>query len=824
MKTTLRNALKLVGWYVVAGTAWIIISDLVVAWLIGGPTPVHLMQTTKGWVFVLASGGVFFGITWIAAIRWRRMQEELLHERERYRLMIEAISDHAIFMLDPEGNVATWNTGAERITGRTTGEMVGRNVSVLCGHDPAAPTDTRRALEIAREQGSFSSECSLLRRDGSRFPAAIQIAPLRDGEGKLTGFVTVTRDISARKQAESALAAQANQYRLIFAAHPLPMLVYDLATLGILAVNDAAVSHYGYTREEFLGMTVRDIRPPEDLPRFLKAIDEVRGGRNVTPIARAGIWRHRRKDGSIIHVEVTSHVILFENRKAELVLAHDVTARLRAERELEENRARLAGIVESAMDAIITVDARQHIVVFNHAAETMFGHRATDVLGQPFARLLPERLRRHQIDTDAADSWFGATSRRLGAPDGFAGLRASGEEFPAEASIAPTPTTNGPHFTVIMRDVTERQRADEALCESRRLLQIAVDTARLGFWHFDIATSSMTVSTEWKRQLGLENETLSTDPDVLIRLAHVDDIPIIQRARRDLESGALPSVDLEFRARHKDGGYRDIRACAVLQYDAAGRPERIFGTNLDITHVRDAERTVRRLSAHVLRLQDFERRRIARELHDTTAQNLAALNMNLAQLDRALAATDPSHALLIEDTIALADLAVQEIRTLSYVLHPPLLDALGLCRTVQDYVEGFGPRSGIPTEVEVDEAIGRLSEETEIALFRVLQESLSNVHRHSGAQQAWVRLAIIDDTVELTITDDGHGMDASTRDRLRRRATVGVGIAGMTERLEQLGGTLRIESTDEGTMVCAAVPRNLGAEPPATGKHIHETL
>ena len=679
-----RAAWRVTAAYVAVAFLWIIGTDLAVAWVFGGPPRVHHLQTLKGGLFVLATGAALFAIAHFALRRRARMHEELLREREQYRLM--------------------------------------------------------------------------------------------------------------------------------FTAHPLPMFVYDLETLRILTVNDAAAAHYGYSRDEFTTLTVRDIRPAEDLPKFLAAVDEVRAGRDHTPLSRAKVWRHRRRDGSIIHVEITSHVIAFEGRKAELVLAHDVTARLRAEHELEESRSRLAGIIESAMDAIITVAPDHRIVVFNHAAEQMFGAPAPAMVGQPFAQLLPDRLQAGPA------TWFGGASLRLGAGEAFAGRRASGEEFPAEASIAPTAAAGGTLFTVIMRDVTQKRRADEALAESRRLLQIAVDTARLGFWHFDIGSRAMTVSTEWKRQLGLESEDLSTDPEILIGLVHPDDVGAIRRARHDLETGRTRSLELEFRARHRDGGYRDIRASAVVHHDATGTPVRIFGTNLDITSVRDAERTVRRLSAHVLRLQDIERRRIARELHDTTAQNLAALNMNLAQLDRALSGTDPTHAQLIAETSALADLAVQEIRTLSYVLHPPLLDALGLCRAAQDYAEGFAARSGIETTTDIDECIGRLSDETELALFRVLQESLGNVHRHSGANHAHVRLALEGDAVELSITDDGHGMDPPTRDRLRRRATVGVGIAGMTERLEQLGGILQIISSEEGTTVAASVPLGAAARTTATPK------
>lgn len=786
--------------YAAAVFAWIAGADLILGELSGTSARVPLVHTLAGWAFLIATAGVQFAAAVMVLRRRAHTHELLVRERDCYRQMIEAVADYAIFLLDADGRIATWNPGAERITGRPARSVVGEDLACLCARDEPGHADPAQALQAARERGSFSAECRLLRADGSDFWAAVHLTPMRDRSGAVTGFVNVTRDVSARKAAEAALSAHAEQYRLMFKAHPLPMWVYDLETLRFLAVNDAAVAHYGYTADEFIAMTVRDIRPPEDLPRFLAAINEVRGGRLITPISRAAIWRHRRKDGTIIHVEITSHVIQFEGRRAELVLAHDVTARLRAELELEESRARLAGIIESAMDAIITVSPEHRVVVFNHAAEQMFGRPAAEMLGQPFTWLLPARL------AAVVPAWFSGTSLRLGAAEQFAGCRANGHEFPAEASIAPATTAGVMHFTVVMRDVTARRRAEQELAESRRLLQVAVDTAGLGFWEYDVPGRAMTVSTEWKRQLGLEQQALSTDPDVLVQLVHPEDLALIRQVRADLESGRIGSVELEFRARHVDGSYRDIRASAVAHHDANGTPVRIFGTNLDITSVRDAERTVRRLSAHVLRLQDLERRRIARELHDTTAQNLAALNMNLAQLGRAIGSTDPGHARLIEETTALADLAVQEIRTLSYVLHPPLLDALGLCRAALDYVEGFAARSGIATSSDIDEFLGRLSDDAEIALFRVVQESLSNVHRHSGATHAHVRLAIEGDDVELTITDDGHGMDPLTQDRLRRRATVGVGIVGMTERLEQLGGTLQIVSSEEGTQVRATVP------------------
>ena len=215
------------------------------------------------------------------------------------------------------------------------------------------------------------------------------------------------------------------------------------------------------------------------------------------------------------------------------------------------------------------------------------------------------------------------------------------------------------------------------------------------------------------------------------------------------------------------------------------------------------------LTAHTLRLQDEERRRIARELHDTTVQNLAALNMNLAVLERALPTGPPRLRELLADCQALTDRSVQEIRTLSYLLHPPLLEEFDVVQAVRDYADGFGQRSGIRVELDLDESLGRLTSESELALFRVLQESLGNVHRHSGSPVARLRLALEPGVVCLEIADEGRGLPVGAAAVAH---AVGVGILGMRERLQQLGGRLELGSSLRGVRVRATLPLRQASE------------
>ena len=212
------------------------------------------------------------------------------------------------------------------------------------------------------------------------------------------------------------------------------------------------------------------------------------------------------------------------------------------------------------------------------------------------------------------------------------------------------------------------------------------------------------------------------------------------------------------------------------------------------------------LSLWLLKAQDEERRRVARDLHDSTGQTLTALKMGLAALEQKLKQTQCSSDMMSEIT-ALADQALQEIRTTSYLLHPPLLDEAGFTSAAQWYVDGFGKRSGIKVKLDLATKHERLPIMIETALFRVLQESLTNVHRHSGALEVSIRFQYQAETVMLEIRDCGRGIPTELLNRLREASPeAGVGLAGMRERLNELNGKLEIESDGHGTSMRAIVP------------------
>jgi signal transduction histidine kinase/AmiR/NasT family two-component response regulator len=251
--------------------------------------------------------------------------------------------------------------------------------------------------------------------------------------------------------------------------------------------------------------------------------------------------------------------------------------------------------------------------------------------------------------------------------------------------------------------------------------------------------------------------------------------------------------------------------------------------------LQETEGALRSLSARILQLQDQERRKIARDLHDTAGQELAVLVMSLKHLADSADRSGLDVRRGILEAIELARKVNDEIRTLSYLLHPPLLDEFGLGSALQWFVEGFGKRSGIAVTLAIPEKIQRFSSEKETALFRLVQEGLTNVMRHSGSQIAKIVVCAAVDEIEVTVEDQGKGMEGQVLDRLIGSSqALGVGIPGLRERLRQLGGKLEISSGPSGTRVIARVPLEepdspvnalyKGAELPEPGYSPKETL
>jgi PAS domain S-box-containing protein len=257
----------------------------------------------------------------------------------------------------------------------------------------------------------------------------------------------------------------------------------------------------------------------------------------------------------------------------------------------------------------------------------------------------------------------------------------------------------------------------------------------------------------------------------------------------------------------RDGKRIVVASRQVLQRDSRGRTIGILEINRDVTPRKEAEEALRNLSGRLLQLQDEERRRIARELHDSTGQSLAALVIHLSAVSAKIADVDPSTAELLREAILLSQKASDETRTLSYLLYPPTLDYAGLRSALEWYIEGFTQRSKVKVELNVSLGADRLPENVERTLFRIVQESLTNIFRHSGSDTASVQIEARSGIVRLEVADNGKGIAEEILATLNSSGgQLGVGIRGMRERVRQLGGWLQIRSWPSGTTIIVTLP------------------
>jgi signal transduction histidine kinase len=307
------------------------------------------------------------------------------------------------------------------------------------------------------------------------------------------------------------------------------------------------------------------------------------------------------------------------------------------------------------------------------------------------------------------------------------------------------------------------------------------------------------------REAALQRREFSTQPvaeieQLLVQLREANERLIVSAVHAESTSDEARTEAAE--ARSELERLLDRLRDSNAQLVAASAQARAFEEQ-----ARQREEDYRRLSSRLLHVQDDERRRLAVELHDSTAQLLTGLIMNLDLLEQGVHGVDAPVHRLLADSRSLADRCAGEVRTFAYLLHPPLLDEIGLLPAVRWYVKGFTGRSGIEVELDLGE-FERLPGPMELALFRVIQESLTNIHRHAASATASIRLTGTSHVVTLEVQDRGRGLRHDLNDAAVRSELLGVGIQGMRERIRQLGGTFEIAFTDHGTTVRVDVPIN----------------
>jgi len=491
---------------------------------------------------------------------------------------------------------------------------------------------------------------------------------------------------------------------------------------------------------------------------------------------------------------------------------------------IRESEARLAGIIRSSVEAIITVDGDQRVVLFNPMAEALFAWPAEQALGRPLSDFIPERFRASHEEHVRRFGITGVSDRQMGRQRALFALRRDGSEFPIEASISQTTDGGTKLYTVMLRDITERARADEALRGS--LQRVKESEARLA----GIIRSAMEaiITVDGEQRVVLFNpmaETLFAWPaDQAIGRPLADFIPERFRGAHEEHVRRFGVTGVSDRqmgrqralyAMRRDGSEFPIEASISQTTDGGTK---LYTVMLrDITERARAEETLRRsreelqqLSDSILATREEEKRRIARELHDDLGQRLSALKMDVAMLEEDMAEGGPTDSLLAEiaGMNKVIDDTVASVRRIASDLRPALLDELGMLPAIEWLASDFSSRYGL--EVSVDGEDAEVPEQTAIAVFRIAQEALSNVVRHADATAVRITLTDGADGLELRVQDNGVGWDKKPSGSGPRKS---LGLLGIRERARLLRGTATIESAPgNGFLLIVTIPHGVEAK------------
>jgi len=357
--------------------------------------------------------------------------------------------------------------------------------------------------------------------------------------------------------------------------------------------------------------------------------------------------------------------------------------------------------------------------------------------------------------------------------------------------------------------ITHRELGEQKIRKSEVLLAQAEQLANLGSWEWNLETGAIIWSDNMYRLRGFAPREVALTEEFCSGLLTPPD----RERGKELLAQAVASGqpgEHEFRAATKDGTLRFFQTRFSAVVSESGKVLRIVGTTQDITDrklaeekIQKSEASLRSLAQDLMHAQDAERRQIARDLHDSTGQDLIALATNLGRLRATISSNNRKARKLVAQSEALTERMIAEVRTLSYLLHPPMLEEGGLEDALRHCVQGFSSRSGITVKLEISRGFGRIATELELALFRIVQESLTNIQRHSESSEATIRIQRSLAKVTLEVSDKGSGI--SGRQENRGKPPTGVGIPSMQERMKQIGGMLEIESGDPGTTVRATV-------------------
>jgi PAS domain S-box-containing protein len=695
----------------------------------------------------------------------------------------------------PDGVIAWFNSRAAELWGRVP--VVGDTDERFCGayklyHSDGtymAHCDTPVALALETGISVHEKEVVIERPDGSRVIVSVHIDPIRDKHGAIVGVVNFFHDIDERKQAERTTGLLA----AIVGSSDDAIVSKNLDGV-ITSWNKSAERVFGYTAEEAIGQRITLIVPPDRLHEEAMILERLRRGERVDHFETVRV----RKDGATLDISLTISPV--KDAAGHVVgaskVARDVTERKRVERAVAEQ----ARLLDLSFDAIFVRDTADRITYWSDGARQLYGYTSEEALGRVSHELLrtkfPEALDRIIARLHRDRRWTGELIHK----------RKDGSQIVVASRWSLDQQDHGNANSVLETnsDITQQKESEKALRESEERFRAIVETTPECVKLVAADGTLLHMNSPGLAMVGADCAERVVGKSVydLIAPEHRDRFRAFNEQVCRGEKGTL-----EFDIVGLEGTRRRMETHGAPLRDQDGTVVQLAVTR-DITGRKEAERARKEaeFSARLLRVQDEERRRIARELHDGVGQLVAAMSMNVSRIVREKSNLSPDAARCAEENSDLINQVSKDIRTMSYLLHPPLLDELGLPSALRWYIEGFAERSSIAASIELPNDLPRLPRDHELCLFRIAQECLTNIHRHSGSSTALVRLWRTPKEIKMEVSDAGRGFNQEIQSKIASGESPGVGLRGMQERVKQIGGTLGITSNGDGASVLVVLP------------------
>jgi PAS domain S-box-containing protein len=713
-------------------------------------------------------------------------EEETKSSEEKRRLIMNAALD-AIICIDTAGLITFWNPQAQQIFGWHENEVMGKMLSEIIIPQPyRAMHDQGIKNYIRTGEGPVLNKLlhlNAINRQQEEFPVELTVLPIKQGGEEF--FCAFIRDITERKKAEEAIKESEEKYRTLVEQASDGIFIAD-NTGKFIMVNSSGSNMSGYTTEELKNLTIYNLVNPQSLvtnPFKFEEMHQPQGGRSERKMVR--------KDGVEIDVEISAK---FLSDKRFIAFIRNISERIKAQEALMASEEKYRSLVEQASDAIFIADTDGRFITVNSSACKLSGHTE--------AKLLQMTIFDFAVKADIEKQAFRFDELRQGKTTVTERLMKGQAGNSVHVEITSKLLSNG-RLLSFVRDISERIKAQNEIIKEKNLSDSIINSLPASFFMINNEGKML----RWNKHL--ENaskysseEVANMHPFDFFIPAHK---PMLMEKITNVFLSGEDSMEATVELKTKERVPYYFKGIAI-EYDGMSC---IMGVGIDISERVKAQEEIkltneklRELTTHLLNVREEERKRIGREIHDELGQQLTAIKMDVSWIDKKLAADTTLVKNKLKNIITLLDGSNQSIRRILSELRPGILDDNGLVEALEWLNRKFTSQTGIPVEFKADEMELKLPEPVSTCIFRVYQETFTNITRYAGAGKVRASLIIKKGTICVTVEDDGIGFDITEAQNKKS-----FGILGMKERILALSGSFQlISQPGKGTKIIIVLP------------------